>query len=561
MRLRRSLLILGALALFAALGMNPNAAYAHANYVRSAPAAEAAIFEAPALVQIWFSEPLSLGGSRLGVRDTSGRQVDKGDARLDPGDDRSMRVSLPPLPPGVYTVLWETTSVIDGHSLAGAFPFTVGESAPVAGFAGLAREVERAVQANQTPAGAGVASRWMVLLALVALGGATVFTPLFMASPNMTAARAQTTPARRRWLLAFIVLSAVAFGFEAAIRAESGGLVVLMSDRYGLTLTARAALLAGLIGLWRARRETGWASPLLSGLLLFTQSANSHSAAEAGSLPLLADWLHLVFAAIWLGGVVQLALVDAPLALRRGDADARAEFGALIAQFSPWVMLCVLGLALTGLAQSAAFVESIEALSTTAYGRALSLKLALFGALLVFGAVHQFGLAPRLREIRKRAAATPDRAVAARAMRVFRTSVGAEAAAAGVTLMAAGLLISLPPSRDVRSDPTLISSIQTRGIGNVTLTLGVSSAEAGSNQFVLRVDAPTNAPVEDAVLRIEHETINTGLTEIVLAPYARPLYAARSSALALQGKWKIEAIVRRAGMPDTRAEFAVVVEK
>jgi copper transport protein len=366
--------------------------------------------------------------------------------------------------------------------------------------------------------------------------------------------------ARRRWLIVFIVFAAVAFALEAAMRGERSGLT-LLSSQYGLTLAVRAGLLTGLVVVWRARGETGWAGALMCGLLLLTQSANSHSAAEAGGLPVLADWLHLTFAAIWLGGVGQLALIDAPLSLRSGDSAARSDFGALIRRFSPWAMFCVLGLALTGLAQSAIFIENIEALWTTAYGRALSLKVALFAVLLILGAVHQFALAPRLREIRKRAASAADSPNAMRAMRAFRASISAEAAVACGALMAAGLLISLPPSRDVVPDTTIIANIQTRVIGDITLTLGLSPAEAGPNQFVLRVATPPNAPAEEAVLRIDHETINTGVTEIVLAPYAQPLFAARSSALALQGNWKIEVVVRRANLPDTRAEFEVAVEK
>lgn len=45
---------------------------------------------------------------------------------------------------------------------------------------------------------ASVASRGLVLLALIGLGGAWVFTPLFLSSPKLAAARARTGLARRR---------------------------------------------------------------------------------------------------------------------------------------------------------------------------------------------------------------------------------------------------------------------------------------------------------------------------------------------------------------------------
>ena len=83
----------------------------------------------------------------------------------------------------------------------------------------------------------------------------------------------------------------------------------------------------------------------------------------------------------------------------------------------------------------------------------------------------------------------------------------------------------------------------------------MTPAAAGPNQFALRIDGPAGAPAEGAVLRIDHQTINTDLTEIVLSPYAEPVFVARSSAIALQGAWRIEAIVRRAGRPDTPVVF------
>ena len=60
--------------------------------------------------------------------DASGNRVDGGDSRVDLADpDRKlMRVSLPALPDGVYTVNWRTLSATDGGEATGSIRFGVG---------------------------------------------------------------------------------------------------------------------------------------------------------------------------------------------------------------------------------------------------------------------------------------------------------------------------------------------------------------------------------------------------------------------------------------------------
>jgi methionine-rich copper-binding protein CopC len=76
-------------------------------------------------VKLWLNEPLEIAFSTLTVLDASGRRVDRADAHLDAGDKTLLRVSLPPLAPGVYTVRWRAVS-IDTHVTQGEFVFRVG---------------------------------------------------------------------------------------------------------------------------------------------------------------------------------------------------------------------------------------------------------------------------------------------------------------------------------------------------------------------------------------------------------------------------------------------------
>jgi methionine-rich copper-binding protein CopC len=109
------------LSLFAA-----TAALAHAHLVRATPAEGGAVKDAPAEVTLKFNERLEPAFSSAVIRDSAGNQVDKADAHVDKTDRTVVRVSLPPLDPGIYTVEWRVMSS-DSHKVNGNFTFKVGQ--------------------------------------------------------------------------------------------------------------------------------------------------------------------------------------------------------------------------------------------------------------------------------------------------------------------------------------------------------------------------------------------------------------------------------------------------
>lgn len=101
------------------------AAHAHAFLDRAEPRVGSHVEAAPAEVKVWFSERLEGAFSTVGVTDASGKSVDRGDGRVDSGNTKLLRVSLPNLVPGVYTVHWRAVSA-DAHATQGDFVFHVG---------------------------------------------------------------------------------------------------------------------------------------------------------------------------------------------------------------------------------------------------------------------------------------------------------------------------------------------------------------------------------------------------------------------------------------------------
>jgi copper transport protein len=100
---------------------------AHANLVRSEPAANSVLDQPPERVVIWFTEPIEAGFSEIQVLNSQGERVDKGDSVVDNNNPTVMSVTLPALPNGTYTIAWRNLSSVDGHTVRGAFVFSVGE--------------------------------------------------------------------------------------------------------------------------------------------------------------------------------------------------------------------------------------------------------------------------------------------------------------------------------------------------------------------------------------------------------------------------------------------------
>jgi copper resistance protein C len=99
-------------------------AAAHAFLDHAAPPVGSAVPGSPAQVRLWFTQELEPAFSTLRVLSADGRQVDKQDKQVDGADPTLLEVSLPPLVPGRYRVVWRALSV-DTHVTEGDFVFDV----------------------------------------------------------------------------------------------------------------------------------------------------------------------------------------------------------------------------------------------------------------------------------------------------------------------------------------------------------------------------------------------------------------------------------------------------
>ncbi len=96
---------------------------AHLSVVKTAPADTSTVREAPARVQVWFTQQPSPRISRLEVSGPAG-EVEIGDSEID-REDRSISAAVRgTLGPGTYEVAWRTAGN-DGHVQRGTFTFSI----------------------------------------------------------------------------------------------------------------------------------------------------------------------------------------------------------------------------------------------------------------------------------------------------------------------------------------------------------------------------------------------------------------------------------------------------
>jgi methionine-rich copper-binding protein CopC len=99
-------------------------ALAHSGLQRAEPPVESTLKRPPKELKLYFSERLEPAYSRARVEDGQGARVDRDDSRVDRSNPLLLRVTLPPLAPGTYTVIWRVLSV-DSHITEGRFMFRV----------------------------------------------------------------------------------------------------------------------------------------------------------------------------------------------------------------------------------------------------------------------------------------------------------------------------------------------------------------------------------------------------------------------------------------------------
>ncbi len=253
------------LAIFAAamaLLLAPPAARAHALLLRADPQPNAELTQPPEAIQFWFSEPLEETFTGARILDATGTEIPTGAPQFDPDDPAHLTLPLESIEPGVYTVVWQTLSSVDGHEWVGSFPLTIlnpDGTRP----AGTAVEVPVHRQQGLPPLTDSIL-RWISLLgAALLVGPLLVRWLLAQSSANNNPDSLVETLNRSTAIVGVLLLIAsgwLQFLFQSLrLGGTDGFLELLLATRPGRLLLIRQTLLVGVIPLLY---PNGWAKIL-----------------------------------------------------------------------------------------------------------------------------------------------------------------------------------------------------------------------------------------------------------------------------------------------------------
>jgi copper transport protein len=409
----------------------PGTALGHATLVEREPTFGERVETSPRSIVLRFDQSVTVFPQSIDVRSATGELLTAGAARSR-RDGLVAEVPLHTLPTGAYTVRWHVTSV-EGHVLSGVYTFGVRTDPPppteAFGAAGPSR-VEHLV-------------RWAYFLALGVLVGALGFRLLVLRRHVPAALERRFYLVAAAAVIALLELGIAGFMLRASDALQLPFEQLIYGDlsplaqgtRFGLAFIAMtlgfSAVAAFLFLAWLTERIVLlWPAFALSLALCSGLSLSGHSAVDAGASwrSALADYVHLSAACLWLGGLVQLALVVWPTA-----ADLR---GAAFLRFSRLATVLIAVLVGAGVYLAYLRLPQPSDLWQEPYGQVLLIKLALVGLALGWGGLHHFVVRPALERNRSAAPRT-----------LSRSLLGESAVGMAVLLVAAVLVNSDPPER------------------------------------------------------------------------------------------------------------------
>ncbi len=540
--------------LLALLALPPLRASAHATLLESDPPSNAIIADAPPTARLRFTEPLEPTYSRVVLASAESGPIATAPSRVDPDDPYVLLLDLPPLAEGVYALQWRTLSTADGHTMTGTVPFVIGD--PSAADAPLTLPPAPPNPLAAPPA-ADMATRWLILLGLsLAVGGLLFRLLIWRPAETVPAAAARFDQRARRIEIAGAALAitgTLGALLVASATAEANPILFVVTSRVGLMLGLRLTLSAILLAiLWTSAPMRLTGGLIVGGGALLTISLLSHSASSPGAgfmnglmraIAIGFDWLHLLATSAWIGGLA--ALLPALAAARQAQPAQRSRsLTHLIARFTGVATGAVVILAATGTFAALQHMSAVSELWTTTYGRALLIKLGLFGVLLLLGGFNRWYLHPRL-----------SRSGGESRLRVMQRSIGAEIGVGIMLLLAVGALTASTPGRAAAAQGP--GTTHTARVGSVQLSLQVLRSDvAGDIYAVTAYGLPQNAQPE-AVLRASMPAHHEDVQELRLERVEPNRWGARGALLTMPGAWNIETILRAPGMNDIRHTFIV----
>ena len=517
----------GIVCLLILLGL-PQVAGAHAELVRTEPSQGAALGGAPTRIDLWFTETLSANGSNIRVYDSNRKEVDKGDARLDPNDATHLSVSVGALTDGTYTVAWTSSSVVDGHIISGTYSFTVGVS----------RLPGAASSTNQTPSPAAIALRWVVFIGLAI--GAGWFLLRLLGVELAASRREIVVGGTLAALLGDLLLIPVqAYWPGGGLPAQSlANTYSTMPDAWFFRLALEFIVLMLALAVYYAHRKGIWLAyvgAVASAAAMIGLAWTTHAAARTSyHLPaLLIEIAHVESVAFWLGGLGLLALL--PGEVRAGAKDALHRFSRVV------VILAPLAIA-SGILNAGFTLPSVDSLWQSDYGKILLLKIVFVIGVGVFAWLNRRAVRAGL-------------ALAARFIRSMRV----EASFGVAAILVASVLSLWAPPQAAKIVPLDLSMQISDG---QTAHLTITPVRDGSNHveaWLVDKQGQPASGISNVIGGFSMRERPIDLPDMPLKPDGTDRWAASNVPLTVQGWWRLTLIFFKGATTPASADFYFMI--
>ncbi|MBC7275832.1 copper resistance protein CopC [Nocardioides sp.] len=526
--LGRLLVALAAAAYAVLLSISP--AQAHATLIGTDPEEGAVLEVAPETITFDFDEAVSLPPGGVTVYDAKGEEVTSEAT----ASGTSMEVALAnpsSLGDGTYVVAWRAVSA-DGHPISGSLTFAVGAPS-------LSVAPPPSSEPSRATAVIHGVLQFIQYAALLLIVGLVWFRAVIIGDhrvPDRATARVQ----RLQIVAGMVAVLALVFLAPAsgALQSESGPGAILTFDAWSPASVGKEWLsaLVGILGIaamlaLRPRPRLAAAAGLIA---IMSPALVGHSRAVVPAwLVTATDIIHLIAGALWLGGLVGLALT-LPLITRRGTVAAE-----IVTRFSTLAAASLAVLAVSGVLMGWRILGSWENLLNSTYGTLLMTKVALVVAVAVMAAGNRLLVLPRVRR-----AVGHDDTVEAGSM--LRRAVLMEAGVLVVVLGVTGFLVDQPPQADTGSAGTgsatvAQTSTQAAKLGDdhrVYATLTPSGP--GPNVLRLQIQDAAGEPVEaSAVPSAKLSSANRDQNSVDLGSLALTTVGA--------GTWEADVVLPKGG--------------
>jgi len=515
-------------ALFAALIAIGGRADAHAVLERSVPAPGERLETAPTEIRLEFNEPVDASVGFVRVLDSrSAKAADGAPEALDGG--RTLRLALPRLGEGLYTVTYRVLSS-DGHVVAGSLVFVVGNPPETIDASAFDLHKQLGHEGHGGGAATQLSAREFLIYAVrVLYFGALLLAAGWFVWAAWAPRRTSAFDAGFRewsgrwglWVTRAFLLAGLLYVFFHTVELMEGQPLSEWGRLFTKTDIGRVwAVMLALALLGPLVRTASRAVGLLwAGALLLAESFSGHAAAyEPVWLTIGLDYVHLLGAAIWAGGLAMLA------GLWFVDRKEAARFAAV---FSGPALGSMAALAVSGLAGAWMFLPGPEYLFYTGWGILLLAKTGLTVLVVLLGGLIR---------LRLRRGGMPQGSL-----------LKADAAVMAAIVVVVGLFTYISPLP--ANEPLYAHKMGE----DMHLTLRVTPNAPGDNTFIVKVwlPAPLGEPKSVALRLRPEDRPDAGPIDVPLERYeddeldaftgfVKTTYRASGPYLPFAGRWTAE---------------------